>query len=865
MVRLGLIADDEMSDDELEEEYAKRVGRFVAPTGDDLDLDDEPSKVVYSPGGLFTSDDMAIDRTGRGLASGHRETMGLTAQLGLDSPSARTRLALSPAAESKKKTPRSRTGTPPRPPSSRTTPTSRRSTDLRKRASLSSLRRSSEKKAAFLDVREDGEVATLLKSAHSAISGGPAATRLTSSYRRDFGLWRGRSFGAAISPRGVVAFGRGGKIVLRTVRCDADPVDVASTALCPPRVLVRPVPGYFPYRPATRDPVALRDCVDAYAEKARDPRTKRAWHLVRALWFSAVDDLVLAQDDLPPPPQSDAVEVSFFGGGTPMTNRVAPRRWTRREACARDRRYARVSEWLAARCSSSSSKATTTTQKKKKKPTKKIEVYNLVFELLCSRDTKGAAEVALDAGETRLALAIAAGNSSARESLGREFERRRALAVDAETAFVARAVGVAAGRLDLEDDIGKLAAPEDLLPWPTRLGLHVWYERQPGEPLSAPIRRYDVALAAKTARRPGSSTVLDAEYRLLQYACARGLEFGDDYPCDLDRVYAGGVLDPRAVGRGPADASFTWHVHLVLDAANKKRSRPLIARDDDDAPEENDDDDDDMGGIAARLGDALVFQLVGEKRISDALFVVAASHSVASTRTRLARQLLDRFPETESQLAPPEWTDAAKALQLGLDGPWPAYASTLVRAGDYDGAHRALLRVAAPARAVFAAADAQVLEPLLEALARDAFETHGPLNLIWKHGAGLYLDFLRFRTALKSLDDTATVDRLRQLQLDARALRTRWIQCHHATTTLGATAKGGVLPSHLVHACKQNIVTSLATTELSLAKSLLDDPGVSSMSPLAVIDDLSRSTSLAPSARRDLLDDIAYDLVHCAS
>jgi len=343
--------------------------------------------------------------------------------------------------------------------------------------------------------------------------------------------------------------------------------------------------------------------------------------------------------------------------------------------------------------------------------------------------------------------------------------------------------------------------------------------------------------------------VFDVEYRLLQLGCDRGSsDFGDDYPCD---VY-GDVLDPRALGRGAGDSSFAWHLHVVLTAATR---RHLLESEDE---------------TLRRLCDGLVFQLVCCHRVEEALFVIAASHSDEQRRTRLAKQILERFPQHYNVDAPQPWRDAARGLQLGLDGPWPAYASALVSAGDYDGAHRALLRVAAPARAVFAAADAELLSPLLEALASDAFERPNFSKkdvAHWRKGAGLYLDYLRFRKTLKDARNGTqdlTVDLLRTLRTDAHSLRRRLEEDPLRSTkkSLGATAAAFV-PKHLIEACKQNILTDLANAELLLAKALVDDPQTNQVSsPLSVIDDLSRSaTTIAPPTRRDLLDDIANDLL----
>lgn len=813
MVRLGLLVAD---DDEMETE--EEAPRMRAPMEDDEEDRRTPQKVVYSPGGLFSSpSDMAVDEGRRGASAG-REMMGLSAQLGLSAEAtSKTRAALATPRKSSAK--KSRLSSP-------------RSVETRRQRPVAARVALSGKVA-----ESRSGVRAMLDQAHSAVA--PEAGTSLSKHGRDFGLFMGRGFRASFSCTGRLARPTlGDRVVVETPQLPEVPEAVLSAALD------RLAPEgddeddlRFRALDLRRRSLArtVVDFAEAY-EAAGATRHARVWELVRSLWFSALD-----HDD-------EDYEERAPEEGPPRASMSAPvSRRSRRAGLARDARYEAVADWLAGG-------ASTPVEEDDEVPPElasvvpAVPLYRKVSAQLWRRDVSGAAATAVDGGATRLALVVASSQAAeARSALDLEFAATRDRATEAGGALLARAAGVAAGRLELEDEIGALDDGATAVPdWATRLGLHVWYERPPS--IAAALSNYDAAAFDRgTARQPlaNGKQELDRAYRLLQLGCAdaaaRGL-YDDAYDHASD-AYAR-CLAPFAVGATAGDVGASWQLHLVLDAL-RLNSRDANAI------------------IAAKLADGLIFQLIATGQASKwAAFVVAASFGDAATRHRLARQLIDRRLTTgdESVLdPPPAWIEASRGLLAGLDGPAPARASALIGARDFSGAHRALLLAAAPPRALFADLDSlTILQPLLETL--DAHLAHDPA---WQAGAGLYLAFLRFKADLA----TATTDVVYDLIDNARVLRDHLEAAakvdpplsHHAPR-LGACATALHVP-HLDAACRQHIATTLANAHLQLLRLVHADAPSRHLPPPPLLDDLARSQTFAPTARLDLLDDLALDLL----
>uniref|UniRef100_A0A7S3NH63 Nuclear pore complex protein NUP96 C-terminal domain-containing protein n=1 Tax=Aureoumbra lagunensis TaxID=44058 RepID=A0A7S3NH63_9STRA len=900
MVRIGLIADDDLSDDELEEEIIAEertkqdrfggIFRLAAPR-DDEDLPSTPNeeRLTYSPGGLFTCGDFAVDRSGRGDT--RRENMGLSAQMGIESPSPGTRLALSPQAGYSSPSSGSRrrrrirssplvsiessynNALPPTPSnhqhekstnsftssSSQKTPPSLAQNRQRKRQRRSSAaaRERSRRSTHTIDLTNEAliECTELLKSAHVALGAKP---KPLASHARDYGLSFGRSFRASISITGCVASSCGTKIKLRRLRF----IQVPSAPFELMAKMFPPTEKNFSHLILSSESRQLEALTERYAKLAvyQDSRLAVVWNLVMALWFSALDDI--QGGNISPPSMVD-----------------------RRSACARDRRFEAVAAWFAQRVKDNTIHDIDIGQKQNSHV-----LVQKIFELLCQRRVDEAASACASAGKTRLALLVASsGDAAAKRSLGLELERLEQNTTDAESALLARVVGACAGRLELEDELGRLGAQ---LPWPKRFGLHLWYQRKPGESLSRALRSYDLAVSTGAAEAPTNarlessypipqkihdeqqkfSNEFAVEYRLIQLACALGSNtFGDDYPCQvLDEVLPR-LLNPFAIGRCAGDAAFAWPLLLVLEAAQRGFGPMANVRD-----------------LLARLADTLIFQLLCEKRVNEALFVIAVSFPIESQRTRLAKQLLDRFPDIDQSMnqtndqkfiravvRPPEsWVYAARALDLRHRGDWPAETTALLKAHHFSAAHESLLRNAATSRALFA--DANKVRPLLEALANDFFETPDTPpeeREAWQHGAGFFLDYLRFLDRLH--DDTSNAlssrDTLSQLRTTCDKLKKRIstfptsakVSNTPVFTTnsisIGAgTGLTAAIHTNLEAASKQYIFSDIATTDLALAKSL--DKSIGAGDP-NILNELTHADALAPSARRVIIDDLATDLL----
>lgn len=814
MVRLGLVEDDE--EDESEEEEVRRRVRIQAPGDEEVEEMLSPSRqssqpsVVYSPGGLFASPtDMAVDERQRGVLGG-RETMGLAAQLGLGAESTARAVAAARRSTPTKLSPSYSSSSPA---SSSRPSTAKR---LRRRRSRQLEARSFEAPGR-LPSRESISQRSL-EAAHETL-GSKAAN--WSAHGKDFGLFMGRSFRASISADGRLArpVVGGQRVAVRSAMVATVPEHSMVVAL---DRLEPASEGEFPFRAHLSARSALAGAAADYAAAYRDAgddKSATRWELVQALWFTPEsDDGEGALVQVEAPPTSGPPRASL---GTVGISR-------RRRALDREARYEAVCAWLARE--SATSEDDDDDELADSAPL--AVVYRDVAARLCRRDLEGAAERCVEGGEVRLALAIASLEASeARSALELEFEAKEAAATDAGRALLARALGLVAGRLELEDQIfvEQADSPEDRAPWRARLGAHLWYER--AGPLSAALDAYEAAaFEKKTASLPlaNDKSELDCTYRLLDLArrdsSSRG-RHDDGRPLaerDETAVVYAKCLEPFAAGRIAGDVAASWHLHLLLDALrlnSRDRNRRLLAS----------------------LAEDLVFQLVAQGKGDWALLVVAASHANPATRERLARRLLDRRlyrprsggrDDLVAALDTPQaWLDGADALQAGLEGPPTDHVASLVAARAFDKAHVALVAADHLSRAALAAVD---VRPLLETL-----DDHLRHDRDWADNGGLYLDFLRLQRD-EPFDP-----------LLAQAVRDK---LEHAPPLalqppLVATATQPLNP-HLRAAFHQHLATVLAKDQLRHATR-------DKRADLSLLDDLSRSTAIAPSARLDILDHIA--------
>lgn len=822
MVRLGLVAVDDNSSSEGESDG--EVVRMQAPTEKD-DMNESQSRasshsVVYSPGGLFASPtDMAIDERQRGVLGG-RDTMGLAAQLGLGAEATSRTVSVVTSARS---------------PSAGVRNERRRlsgSTQRRSRQRRS--RRSLLVEARYVDAPgrlADGDTETrkILEAAHVALGG----VRSKSS-SRDYGLFMGRGFRASVSADGRVArpVVGGQRVAIKAAHVAPVPEHALAIAL----KRLEPGLGPFPFRAHTPTMRALAsiavDYTSAYSNYG-DSVLARQWDLVVALWFSAAQS-----EESPRSFEEDSVTgvpptASLSGSSSPSAS-------CRTDASARDTRYEAVCAWLEREASLESTGRQDDGELADAAPL--AVVYRDAASRLCRRDLDGAAERCIEGGELRLALAIASREASeARQAVDLAFDHASNRATDAGRALLARALGLTAGRLELEDQIYLEQADDaaDKLGWTARLGLHVWYERRGSAPLSTALDAYRACAFEKKCASPPSAAgkqELARAYRLLELArrdaAARG-KYGDHADAlssePLEAVYAR-CLSPFAIpGRLAGDLAASWHLHLVLDALGLN-SRERNA------------------GLRAKLADGFIFQLVADRKADWALMVVAASFPDRDVRARVAKNILDRRlyardsgfrDDLVAALDPPHaWFEASDALLAGVTGPPSAHAAALIGARHFRKAHRALLAADQPARAVFA--DRDLLRPVLETL-----EEHlaAQDDNDWQLGAGLYLDFLRFQ-------DDAGPDRV----CVAQALRDRLEKTAPVVTfkpPLLASGNHAHLP-HLKPAYVQHLATKLAKDQLDHVHNTPD---------LTLLENLSRSVAIAPNARLAILDSIALDLL----
>lgn len=821
MVRLGLVALDDNSSSEGESDG--EVVRMQAPTeGDDMNESQSRASshsVIYSPGGLFASPtDMAIDERQRGVLGG-RDTMGLAAQLGLGAEATSRTVSVvtagrSPSASVWSERRRLSGGT------------QRRSRQRRSRRSLLVEARYVEAPGRLAD--GDTETRKMLEAAHLALGG----ARFKSS-SRDYGLFMGRGFRASVSADGQVArpVVGGQRVAIKAARVAPVPEHALAIAL----KRLEPGRGPFPFRAHTPTMRSLASIAVDYASAYRncgDNVLARQWDLVIALWFSAAQS-----EELPRSFEDNHTSVpptaSLSGSGSPSAS-------CRTEASARDTRYEAVCAWLAREASLESTGGQDDGELADAAPL--AVVYRDAASRLCRRDLDGAAERCVEGGELRLALAIASCEASeARQAVDLAFDHASNRATDAGRALLARALGLAAGRLELEDQIYLEQADDaaDKLGWTARLGLHFWYERRGSAPLSAALDAYRAAaFEKKCASSPSAAgkQELARSYRLLELArrdsAARG-KYGDHADAlssePLEAVYAR-CLSPFAIpGRLAGDLAASWHLHLVLDALGiNSRERNT--------------------GLRAKLADGFIFQLVAVGKADWALMVVSASFPDRDVRARVAKNILDRRlyarhagfrDDLVAALGPPHaWFEASDALLAGVTGPPSAHAAALIGARQFHKAHRALLAADQPARAVFA--DRDLLRPLLETLDEHLASKD---DNDWRVGAGLYLEFLRFQ-------DDPGPDRV----CKAQALRDRLEKTTPVVTfrpPLLASGNHAHVP-HLKPAYVQHLATKLAKDQLDHIHRRPD---------LTLLDNLSRSLAIAPNARLAILDSIALDLL----
>ena len=243
------------------------------------------------------------------------------------------------------------------------------------------------------------------------------------------------------------------------------------------------------------------------------------------------------------------------------------------------------------------------------------DAWRDAFRCLARHDVAAACEVLAEAGYTRGAAALAARDApSTQPALDAEFSRANAAAAaapGAAAAFEARALGTAAGRFDLEDDLetAKPGGPAGLH-WRTRLGLHAWYGR--GSFADA-VAAFDDAVSLGRARppRPGKRRgegAVSAQYALLKAATSTR---GDAAAC----------LDAFGHGEVCGGALHAWHLALTL------RSIGACAVDDE---------------MVRKLGADVIERLCAGGAWHWALFAIAATFDDAETRAALARDLLCR-------------------------------------------------------------------------------------------------------------------------------------------------------------------------------------------------------------------------------
>lgn len=836
MVRLGLAADDE--DDASSDEDVEVLSERMQAPGEDDELQRRPrasssSVVVYSPGGLFSSPkDMAIDEKRRGVLGG-RETMGLAAQLGLGAD-ASSRAAASLASPMRRATP------PRTKPGSST-----------KKAKYKRARSIVVDETPTLYASSATETSKILERVHQSLGG---ESKCESSHRADFGLFMGRGFRASISPDGKKVarpvLGNFGRVSVRDVKVATVPEEALRVAL--DSLEPSGSRGRFPVRSHRPNKRYLAKTADDYARAYRnfgDNAIARHWDLVKALWFSApwLDD-----DDDRDGGDRDVEMID----GPPAVSMGETKRSSRSKAVARDSRYEAVCSWLAIEARSSESKMRESDggdgdDDRLDDSAPLAVVYRDVARRLCRRDVEGAAERCIEGGETRLALSIASTSGvEARRDVVRDFEASAERATDAGRALLARALGLAAGRLDLEDQIfveqdDNSDDSENRLSWTTRLGLHVWYEREGSAPLSDALDSYYSAFSRGAASPPladPSKRELARAYRLLHLARQDSKQFGDVATPPDDSVYAA-CLSPFAAGPGrlAGDVASSWHLHLVLDAlCVNNRSRNRI--------------------ICAKLADALVFQLAASGQGEWCLLVIAASFHDPAVRCRLARRVLDRRIADGTGVAPDAWVEASDALLAGIQGTPSAHVAGLVGASDFASAHAAMLASDQPARAVFVDKIA-LFRPLLETL-----DAHLKGDAEWESGAKLYLDFVRYKEdsmqVEESGEDGASQRRgngrmySQMLHLKEKIERAGNLPIQESPPLLAA----GVFTHkpHLRAACLQHLGTSIALDQLHTnddAPSPKKKNNYNEM--LDNLDDLSRLTTLAPSAKLALMDQLA--------
>ena len=818
MVRLGLL---DASDDD--EEFTTARSPYAAPTEADDSEDEQPHAAAdrtprrsFSPGGLFSRS----DGSGRAEASpGARDRLGLAAQLDLDADAVgRWRRALAPPRPLAVEPARDRlVVTPPLPPSSpiqqpRQAPGPRPASQSKTLQLLAAARR-----ARGLPERPFSQLG-------------------------DAGMWLARSFRPAFGCDGRLArpvVGRGAFFVeIKRVRTtDADPEPALNAALAhllpEAEAALQELPlRALPACPAYDDDLyaasaaraAVAKAVHAYG-KAHAGRLREAFELVGALWLH---DATATHVERPTVASAWAREL---------------RRAARDDA---------VGSWLAARA--------------------RAEVRNTgdgvraAFLHLARHDVAAAAKACAAAGRTRAALCLAARDEPDSDpAMQVEFARARAVAAaagGADAALEARVLGVAAGAFDLEDDV-ELSNPNSAagLRWRTRLGLHAWYGR--GDNFEDALGAFDEAVCDGRARAPLADEVGGrvpaAHYTLLKLAFSSDFEDADA----LLTSFAHGLRCGEAPGG-------RWHLALCLRALGVEVAQASLTR----------------------LGAAFVEDLCGRGLWHWALLVIAATHDDPEIRERLARDVLERHAwppdaagtpgaqlrpgavEARKRLeeayelrrafcgaalqAPDEWLESALATRAGAAcGGGAAHVSHLVGARRWAEAERALRRRCPEA---LVAGRPAALRPVLEAC-EAAFVADGK-GAAWRAGAGLYLDYVRFRedlaAAMVALDEGAPPDAhmLAGLASSARALRSR-VDGSAALAADGAVcATAGDAPDDLVLlACRSSL-----TSELDDAARKLDDASGLRAAAADPVDDVPVQTPHA-NCKQDVCIELADALI----
>jgi len=826
MVRLGLLDSD---DDEMPE--APSRSPYAAPTADD-DTDEErdaPHAALdrtprrsFSPGGLFSR----ADGSGRAEASpGARERLGLAAQLDLDADAVtRWRRALSPRQEAIEEQPRDLLVVTP--PLMTETVAPVQLGGPRPVAASKTLRRLAE------------------------IRRGRGLAPKAFSNLGDAGLWLARSFRPSFSADGRLArpvVGRGAFFVeltrVRSISSDPEPALRAALAhlqtnQAPPDTLPsRALPACPDYdddlyasAPAR---MAVARAVHAYGG-THDGRLREAFELVNALWLHDACD---GTGDAPPVASAWARELR------------------------RNHRDDAVCGWLAARA------------RDEVRADHGDRGFQTAFQHLARHDVASAAKACLKAGSTRAALVLAARDEPSTDAaLKIEFARARAKAAasgEGDDALEARVLGAAAGVFDLEDDVER-STPRSAagLKWRTRLGLHAWYGR--GEKIEDALAAFDAAVCAGSSRSPLADEGREdgapaAHYTLLKLAFSN------------DALAADASLSSFAHGLpcGAAPGA-RWHLALCLRALGI------------DVPQSS----------LAKLGTGFVEEMCGKGLWHWALLVIAATHDDADTRAGLAKQVLDRhaYPPDDSETpgaalrpgaaerrqrraeayelrrafcgaalqTPDEWLEGALATRAGAAfGGSAAHISHLVGARRWADAEKALRRGAPEA---MIAGRPAALRPVLEAC-EAAFLAEGEAA-VWRDGAGLYLDYARFRddlaAAMVALEGGVEPDgqALAALALTARALRAR---VDGAPAALAADAvlcaTAGDAPDDLVLlACRSHLSRELHDAARTLSRAAAD-AGAPSLRPATdPVDDVPEQTPHA-NCKHDVCIELADALM----